>query len=229
MGKALILTTLYKAPMSISELIQTTAMSSRTVQLWLKRLVEEGLAEKEKEKVFPFKTTFTLTEKGKQQAKKLSEGFRLEGEVERRLFRHGAALDLQPKRRTATVVLGMGFKDMAKSYIILGSLEKEYLDFLRKLYTESPQNFLGKHPSSFLELRCAWQLVKKDGWQKPDVREGFLFDYPSAWHKFYGQLSQELKAKMAERGLTQKRIFRKLRAFSFPAVERLRLVREGEI
>jgi len=229
MAKTLILAVLYKTPMSISQLIETTGMSSRTVQTWTDRLVEEGLVVKKKEKAFPFRTTLELTDKGRQQAKKLSEGFKLEEEVERRLFRHGAVMDLQPKRRTATIILGMGFKDMAKTYITPGKLEREYLSFLAKLYTESPRNLLGKHPSSLIELRCAWQLVKVDGWREPDVREGFFFDFPSAWCKLYGRLSEELRGKMAERGLTQKRIFRKLRAFSFPAFERLRLVREGKI
>jgi len=56
---------LSNGPISFSELLEKTGISSRTLDKWLKQGVSKGLVSKKRESVFPWKTTYALTEDAK--------------------------------------------------------------------------------------------------------------------------------------------------------------------
>jgi hypothetical protein len=115
-----------------------------------------------------------------------------------------------------------------KSFALLGTVERQYLNFLAELYIHSVKKFLDKVEGelSFIELRAAWQVLELDVWNKIIDKEGLTFDFKGTWERHYGMLSDELKGRMAEASLNEEVIFRKLRAFSFPAKERVRRINE---
>lgn len=155
----------------------------------------------------------------------------LEVEVVKRLHTFGAALTLQPTYGLKEVILTVGIlpiKTLIASFLLLGSDEREYLEFLSKLYLGSPKKLLGGRPKNFIEVRVCWQLAEPDAWQKPDLRgECFQFDYPSAWKELYGKLRPTLRERMEKLGRNEWRTFRLLRVFSFPQPERRNLAKKG--
>jgi DNA-binding MarR family transcriptional regulator len=213
--------------LSFSEIFEKTRLSTATLSKYLRIL--EGTGEVER-KLEGARIVYTLTPIGRQEAHlTLTE---LENVVVRKLYLYGAALDLQKKCGMIELILGAGIpalKDMVKSFSLLGTMERQYLNFLAELYVHSVKKFLDNVEGelSFIELRAAWQVLELDAWNKIIDKEGLTFDFKGTWEKYYGMLSDELKGRMAEMSLNEEVIFRKLRAFSFPAKERIRLVKKG--
>jgi DNA-binding MarR family transcriptional regulator len=227
-----ILSCLELSSLSFNEVVEASGFSRRTVNKILKNLVAEGLVEKKRSGKFPFISVYSLTDKGRQL---LAQATPLD-EVIRGLHRFGSALILQEKGGFIdglTVVKPM--KILARSFILLGEVEKEWLKFLANIYVASPLKVFGRKPSGLIELRCCWQLVKPDGWKEPDKRvydrhKCFVFDFPTAYNTFYSTLSEKVKERMAEKKVEWKRVvFHELRAYSFPLQERWRLSKEGKL
>lgn len=233
-----------KANMSL--LKQGVGLTWTSLTSSVDRLVASGLLVEERGG-FPPTRWLRLTEKGLQvieeAAEKISEEAAegeswvidesLEVEVAKRLHVYGAALTLQPVYGEREIIFTAGFlpiKDLIRSFSALGSEEREYLEFLAKLYVNSPRKLFGERPKSFIELRACWQLVKPNGWNNADIRgDCFAFDYPAAWKTLYWKLTSPLKDGMDKLGRDDWRTFRFLRAFSFSQPERHRLAKEGKL
>jgi len=83
----------------------------------------------------------------------------------------------------------------------------------------------GRNELPFTYVRAAWQMV--DGMKE---RNGcFIFDFEGAWGHFIRKISGMLKRKLEERKLTPEKIYRKLRVFSFPMVERAEMLLQRKI
>ena len=227
-----ILDLLHKSPLSFNEIVTASGLSRRTVSRILKNLTAEGFVVKKRADKFPFICLYSLTEEGKRH---LVQATPLE-EIVRGLHRFGSALLLQERGGFIdglTIVKPM--KILARSFILLGEVEKEWLKFLANVYVASPVKIFGRIPSGFIELRCCWQLVKPDGWKVRDVRmenghECLIFDFPAAYNAFYQTLSEAVKVRMAEKKVEWRRVvFHELRAFSFPLQERWRLSKKGQL
>lgn len=227
-----ILNLLNGSSLSFNEIVTSSGLSRRTVNKILKFLVTEGLVERKRTDKFPFVSIYSLTEDGK---RLLIQATPME-EIIRGLHRFGSALLLQERGGFIdglTVVKPM--KILARSFVLLGEVEKEWLKFLASVYIASPVKIFGRKPSGLIELRCCWQLVKSDGWRVPDVRmedghECFVFDFITAYNTFYQTLSGKVKSRMAGKKVEWRRVvFHELRAFSFPLQERWRLSKEGKL
>ena len=227
-----ILSVLEPSPLSFNQVVETSGLSRRTVNKILKRLVAEGLVEKKRSDKFPFTSVYSLTDRGR---RLLAQATPLD-EVIRGLHRFGSALLLQKKGGFIdglTVVKPM--KILARSFFLLGEVEKKWLKFLANIYIASPVKVFGRKPNGLIELRCCWQLVRPNGWKEPDKRvhdghECFVFDFPTAYATFYSTLSEKVKERMAEKKVEWKRVvFHELRAYSFPLQERWRLSKEGKL
>lgn len=227
-----ILSLLNESPLNFNEIVVSSGLSRRTVNKILKILVAEGLVERRRTDKFPFVSIYSLTENGK---RLLIQATPME-EIIRGLHRFGSALLLQEKGGFIdglTVVKPM--KILARSFILLGEVEREWLKFLANVYVTSPVKIFGRKPRGLIELRCCWQLVRPDGWRTPDMRmenghECFVFDFTTAYNTFYQTLSEKVKSRMAEKKVEwRKVVFHELRAFSFPLQERWRLSKEGKL
>jgi len=214
------------------ELIKTLDRPDRTIYVNLKKLQERGLISKKG------RGLYGITEKGINFMKSAAEAeFRtepesLENEVKRRLHAHGSALDLQKPRRTIDIIASAGllvFKDLGTAFLKLGKLEREYLELLSRLYIRSVRRFLGENKLNFTAIRAAWQNVGRGAWCRSIVKEGLVFDYPDSWKHEMERIGLELKRKMNERNITQRTVFRRLRAFSFPVRERMKLAKENRL
>jgi len=208
------------------------------------RLVAGGFLAEEREG-FPPTRWLSLTEKGiealsaeaeivGEESAKVEDWVKdetLEAEVAKRLHTFGAAITIQPIYGMKEAILSAGIlpvKILISSFLYLGSIEREYLEFLSKLYVGSPKKLFGGKPRNFIEVRACWQLAKPDAWREPDVRgECLQFDYSSTWRELYGKLSPALRERMEKLGRNEWRTFRLLRAFSFPSSERHNLAKKG--
>jgi DNA-binding HxlR family transcriptional regulator len=227
-----ILSVLQKSSLSFSEIVENSGLSRRTVNKLLKSLVAEELVEKKRTDEFPFVCIYSLSEKGRRLLARVTP---IE-EVVRGLHRFGSALLLQERSGFIdglTVVKPM--KILARSFLLLGDVEKEWLRFLANIYVAAPLKIFGRKPDGLIELRCCWQLVRPDGWRIPDRRienghECFVFDFPTVYNTLCSTLSEWVKARMAEKKVEwSKVVFHELRAFSFPLQERWRLSKEGKL
>lgn len=224
-----------KNPCSFTQIVKAAGITKRNVATHINQLEEMGLILK------GGNGKYLLTEKGTVELER-EVGGRLESmelmasswidssrnlyeEAEKRLYLHGSALDLRPPRSFIDALLGLTWKDLLESFLVLGEKDKEYLGFLSNLYIESVKSFLGtsKQTMSFQEIRAAWQLAR----DVVDNREGLHFDFKSSWNTLHYELSEELKETMRKRNLTPEHIYKKLKAFSFPVLERIRMVRKG--
>lgn len=219
--------------LNMSQLIELTGFPSQTLHNHVNRLIASGYLKSER-KGFPRTRHVELTSKGEEVLATLIEAEsenvkeNVKGEVEHKLRLFGSALLLQPQRGVFAGATGILIaRDLTRAFIAPGSVEKEWLGFLADLYIASPVKLFGRPPKNFVELRACWQLVRSEAWFERDEREGFLFDFPSAWEKLFPPLSRQLKAKIEERKLNRRRAFRELRVFSFPVVERISLAKKG--
>lgn len=227
-----ILNLLRESSLNFKEVVVASGLSRRTVNRILRNLEAEGLIVKKRMDKFPFVCVYSLTDDGR---RLLAQATPLE-EVVRGLHRFGSALLLQEKGGFIdglTVVKPV--KILARSFLLLGEAEKEWLRFLANVYVASPVKIFGRKPSGIIELRCCWQLARPSCWKTRDVHvenghECFIFDFPTAYSTFYQTLSERVKARMAEKKVEWRRVvFHELRAYSFPLQERWRLSKEGRL
>ncbi|MEM0096350.1 MAG: MarR family winged helix-turn-helix transcriptional regulator [Candidatus Bathyarchaeia archaeon] len=208
------------------------------------RLVAGGFLAEEREG-FPPTRWLNLTEKGfevlgaeaeivGEESARIEDWVKdetLEVEVAKRLHTFGAAITIQPIYGMKEAILSAGIlpaKTLISSFLYLGSIEREYLEFLSKLYVGSPKKLFGEKPRNFIEVRVCWQLARSDAWRTRDIRgECFQFDYPSTWRELREKISLALKERMEKLGRNEWRTFRLLRAFSFPSSERHSLAKKG--
>ncbi|MEM3703198.1 MAG: winged helix-turn-helix domain-containing protein [Candidatus Bathyarchaeia archaeon] len=214
---------------TFSEVVEKTGMSTATVSKYLQLMEEAGEVRK---KLVDGRVVYELTTLGRRELH--ASLTPLENEVVRKFYLSGAVLDLQRKRSLTGVLLGIESpvpKDLVKSFALLKPQEREYLNFLAELYVHSVKEFLDKVEGqlNFIERRAAWQVVESDAWNKIIRKNGLHFDYTNTWEKFYGELNEELRGKMTENSLNKEVVFRKLRAFSFPLKERIKLLEESVI
>ncbi|MGB9960348.1 MAG: hypothetical protein ACPLKQ_07520 [Candidatus Bathyarchaeales archaeon] len=233
-----------KGKANMTMLRESLGLTWTTLTNAVDRLVAGGFLAEEREG-FPPTRWLSLTEKGfealgaeaeiaSEESAKLEDWVKdemLEVEVTKRLHIFGAAITIQPAYGVKEAILSAGIlpvKTLISSFLYLGSIEREYLEFLSKLYVSSPKKLLGFPPRNFIEVRVCWQLARPDAWRAPDTRgECFQFDYPSTWRELYEKISPALKERMEKLGRNAWRTFRLLRAFSFPSSERHSLAKKG--
>lgn len=227
-----ILSLLESTPLNFNELVDASGLSRRTVNKILRNLMADGIVEKKRSDKFPFTSTYSLTDSGRQL---LAQATPLD-DVIRGLHRFGSAILLQERVSSIDgLTIVKPVKILARSFILLGEVEKEWLKFLANIYVASPVKIFGRKPSGLIEIRSCWQLARPDGWMEPDRRiynghECFVFDFPTAYTTFHSTLSEKVKERMAEKKVEWKRVvFHELRAYSFPLQERWRLSKEGKL
>lgn len=237
------------------EIVDKTGLGTTTISKFLKIMRENGEVDKKidvKSGEYPYPVLYKLTNDGKVVLEKLDaqreaaadvvmaksldekKPENIEEEVARRLHAHGSALDLEKPRGALELVISgglLGFKDLIRAYLKLDLVAKEYLRFLSRLYVHSVRNFLGKEGSKlgFTELRLVWQIVGRNAFKGQHKGEGLDFNFEEAWKRLENQRSDKLKKKMEEFGQDQERVFKRLRAFSYPIPERIRLASKGLI
>lgn len=227
-------------PATWTELLERAGVSDPTLCGHLNDLQEKGWIRKKGGK-------YQLTEDGRAVLRRSEEGKlaqeestaadelvddgldSIEDTIMKGLRVHGTAMDLEKDRGVLKVIASGGilaFKDLFKTYV-LDSLGKEYLQLLTSLYINSVRNFLGMEGTElkFEDLRAAWLAADPAAWKDVDEREGLAFDFSSAWRKSKKNLSHELKEKMTKHGLDKYSVFARLRTFSFPTLERIKLAR----
>jgi len=224
-----LLKALSEGSLFFSEILKKTRMSTATISKYLKIMEETGEVRKV---IRNGRLAYALTPYGLKEIHKMAT--QVENEVIRKLHLYGAVLDLRKQRSITDIVVGAGLpaiKDIVRTFAMLRRTDREYLRFLAELYVHSVKKFIDKTEGelTYVELRAVWQVIDSNAWKEPVVKEGLHFDYINAWRRFYGNLSSELKRKMKERNLNEEKIFKKLRAFSFPASERIRLAKMGLI
>ena len=224
-----------RTPCSFTQIVKAAGVSKRNVATHINQLEEAGLIIKGGD------GKYRLTDRGRIELER-EIGERIESaelevsgwidsskniyeEIEKKLHLHGSALDLRPTRSFLDILLGITWKDIIESFIMLSKEDREYLRFLSRLYVKSIKKFLGSTPDKmdFMEIRAAWQIAR----DMVDRREGLEFDFKSAWDELYNDLSEELKKKMKENNLTPERIFKKLKIFSYSILERIQMMRRG--
>lgn len=155
---------------------------------------------------FPFTSVYLLTDRGRQLVVKPTPI----DEVIRRLHRFGSAPLLREKGSFIDgLKIAKPVKILARSFILLGEAEKEWLKFLANIYFASPVKIFGRKPNGLIEIRGCWQLARPDGWNEPDMRicdghECFVFGFPMAYTQFYSNLSEKVKESMSKRNLSGK-------------------------
>jgi len=238
-----IISVLMERPLSFSEIVGETGMSTSTISKYLTSMMETGEIEKmedgkyrltDPELISPIEPSYQEDlERELHRELSLKEIDPI-SKTERKLHAQGYALDLQPKRSPMKIYEGvLILKDLARSFLLLGKTEREYLSFLAKLYVFSVLKLKDKHASleeektelPFTYIRAAWQITSG----KKDQNACFNFNFEKAWNHFYQKLSDELKQKLKERNITSEKIYRKLRIFSFPIAERAELIRQRKI
>jgi len=224
-----------RTPCSFTQIVKAAGVSKRNVATHINQLEEAGLIVKGED------GKYRLTDRGRIELER-EIGERIESaelevsgwidsskniyeEIEKKLHLHGSALDLRPTRSFLDILLGITWKDIIESFIMLSKEDREYLRFLSRLYVKSIKKFLGSTPDKmgFMEIRAAWQIAR----DMVDRREGLEFDFKSAWDELYNNLSEELKKKMKENNLTPERIFKKLKIFSYSILERIQMMKKG--
>ena len=224
-----------RTPCSFTQIVKAAGVSKRNVATHINQLEEAGLIVKGED------GKYRLTDRGRIELER-EIGERIESaelevsgwidsskniyeEIEKKLHLHGSALDLRPTRSFLDILLGITWKDIIESFIMLSKEDREYLRFLSRLYVKSIKKFLGSTPDKmgFMEIRAAWQIAR----DMVDRREGLEFDFKSAWDELYNDLSEELKKKMKENNLTPERIFKKLKIFSYSILERIQMMKKG--
>jgi predicted transcriptional regulator len=215
------------SPSSFSELFQKTGMSTATLSRYLKLMEEAGEIQR---KIEGGSVVYMLTPLGLREAH--TNLTPLENEIARKLYLFGATLDLRDKDSATKLTRAEpSSSNIFKQFAILEHYERRYLNFLAELYVHSVKKFLDKLEGelNFVEVRAAWQVVTRNAWDGAVQKEGLHFDYSSTWDNFYRKLDQELKDKLAIVSLNKEIIFRKLRAFSFPPKDRMKLIKDGII
>lgn len=233
-----------KGKVNMTSLKDSLGSTWTTLTNAVDRLVAGGFLAEEREG-FPPTRWLSLTEKGVdalsaeaeivgEESAGLEDWVKdevLEVEVAKRLHTFGAAMTIQPVYSMKEAILSAGIlpvKTLISSFLYLGSLEREYLEFLSKLYVGSPKRLLGDKPRNFIEIRVCWQLARPDAWRERDTRgECFQFDYPNTWKELYEKITPALRERMNKLKRNEWRTFRLLRAFSFPASERHSLAKKG--
>lgn len=235
-----ILSALLEGEKRFSELTKMSNRPDKTIYVNLEKLQEQ----KQVEKVKP--GLYKLTEHGRAIAidklddaeeKRLgSHGVwaREEGvyeEVRRKLHLHGSALDIQKPIGLKHIIATGGLivvKNLVEAYLKLGKVEKQYLTFLADLYVDSPVQFLDKKNNlTFSDLKTSWQNVQSSAWNEEEVREGLVFNFPKAWRNT--EMPRELREKFNELDVGKRDVFRRLRAFSFPLRERMKLAKKNKL
>jgi len=236
-----ILCLLWDGDRRFTELMRLLGRPNRTVYTNLEKLRKGGLVKRVE------RGLYGLTRKGRSAAERVlrerdkavpadildwCEKGELSRKIEKKLLLHGAALDVRKELGAKHIVGSFGLlpiKELTRAYLKLGKLEKQYLRFLAGLYMNSPVRYLGKDKKrlGFLELRSAWQAVDPSAWNHPVKREGLVFDFPAAWER--AKVPKDLRRKLKELGIGRAEVFGRLRAFSFPVRERMRLAREGKL
>jgi hypothetical protein len=215
----------FKEAASWAELLQLAGGKKSTLSKVLNKLEEEGMIYRE---IIPDKPPKAVY-KPKNPVRTSAHVVELVGDadvyqaVRQRLYRNFFQIDLLPKRGPLAGFAGVPLLiDLLRTFWTDRKMD-EYLDFLTRLFIQSPRLILGRPPASWVELRCAWQLAPAPKYAAP----GFELNFESAWQQLYPQISEELKEELQKRGITPEKIFRWLRLFAFPISERFKLRKAG--
>jgi len=234
-----ILALLTSAPLTYGEVRRLTMLSDAVLSAHLKSLMNDQLISKIIRKD-DGKIAYTLTDSGIKALRKIIEAKAepeikakdLQDEAYERFRRSGFAATIQKTRGLLEAIAIIPVLSDLISILKPGKLEDEYLSFASKIYVGTVKSFLGRNRANlrYIDIRAAWQVIDLSAWQQRIDTPCLIFDYPSCWNKcsqeISGRLKNHLEELIGDEENQRWRIFRRLKLWSFPLAERLRLIKE---